>query len=188
MCWGSLAAVAASKPHLEHIGGSTPIRIQLLQLLSPIILVLSIRRATACAFHRICSGLRCMHQVLNNGFRAMLRMLRPMPLRFRKLRGNEVASQRLLRCDLLIRVRFELARCSSKEIACRNVLIAVFDFVKGRWRGIRPTDATVSQTPTNSMSTSIENVLFYPKINLHAEFMWRSKPTKSTLCFHPVSC
>lgn len=108
MCWGSLAAVAASKPHLEHIGGSTPIRIQLLQLLSPIILVLSIRRATACAFHRICSGLRCMHQVLNNGSRAMLRMLRPMPLRFRKLRGNEIASQRLLRCDLLIRVRFEL--------------------------------------------------------------------------------
>lgn len=45
-------------------------------------------------------------------------------------------------------------------MACRKVLIAVLDFVKGKVRGMSPTEETVSKTPTNSMSTSIEKAAF----------------------------
>lgn len=45
-------------------------------------------------------------------------------------------------------------------MACRKVLIAVLDFVKGKVRGMSPTEETVSKTPTNSISTSIEKAAF----------------------------
>ena len=70
----------------------------------------------------------------------------------------------------LKRFALNLARCSSSETACRNVLIDLLEEVKGNVRGIKPTEQTVSQTPTKSMSTSIENAFL-----------------KALLCFQPVS-
>ena len=82
-----------------------------------------------------------------------------------------------------------LAQCSSKEMACLNMCNTVLDVVNGSAHGINPTELTVSlknikiksqrkvnrkknpdktnQTPTNSISTLLENVFLNAVNCLH---------------------